>query len=342
MKAKSFRPIHFILLILLLLGLVTGGFLLSLQGNSVVNEGYVLVPTGGSYPMLLDSLGNDGDHLKNMGKFRNTAKIYGLNKAVRPGRYKLSEGMSYTDVVKMFQRGLQTPIRVTFNNIRTLPQLAGRIARQLEPDSATLAAVLLADTTAARYGFTPETMIAMFLPNTYEFYWNSSPSSFLDRMKKEYDRFWTETREEKLKTTGLSRTEAITLASIVYEETKMSDEMPKVAGVYINRLQRGMPLQADPTVKFALGDFTLRRILNRHLTVDSPYNTYRYAGLPPGPICMPSVKAIDAVLDYDHHNYLYFCARPDFSGYHNFATTLTEHNRNAQAYARALNQRGIR
>lgn len=160
-------------------------------------------------------------------------------------------------------------------------------------------------------------------------------------MKKESDRFWA-SRESKLARCGLSREEIYTLASIVYEETKRVAEMPRVAGVYLNRLRIGMALQADPTVKYAVKDFTLRRILHSHLEVDSPYNTYKYPGLPPGPICMPSIDAIDAVLDYEDHDYLYFCAKDDLSGAHVFARTLDEHNRNARAYARALNRRGIR
>ena len=181
----------------------------------------------------------------------------------------------------------------------------------------------------------------MFIPNTYEMYWNSSADDFIRRMKKESDRFW-KSRDAKLARTGLSRDEATTLASIVYEETKRKDEMPVVAGVYINRLKRGMPLQADPTVKFAVGDFSIKRVLYAHLDVDSPYNTYKYSGLPPGPICMPSIAAIDAVLDYADHDYLYFCAKDDLSGAHNFAKTLADHNRNAAAYARALNRLKIK
>ena len=232
-------------------------------------------------------------------------------------------------------------MRVTFNNVRTLDRLAGSVSRRIEPDSATLAETLTDPATAERYGYTPQTFMAMFVPDTYEMYWNCSAGDFLDRMKRESDRFWKE-REAKLARSGLSREEAVTLASIVYEETKKKEEMPRVAGVYVNRLRRGMPLQADPTVKFALGDFSIRRVLFAHLEVDSPYNTYKHAGLPPGPICMPSIAAIDAVLDFEAHDYLYFCAKDDLSGAHVFARTLPEHNRNAQAYARALNWRGIR
>lgn len=334
-----------ILIVLAVLAVVGAGVGLwgyrALMGSAVEREGSVYVPVGTSYDTLLDSLRSSG-LVKDMERFERTSKLLGFSGDARPGHYRLKKGTSYKDAVRMFQRGLQTPVRVTFNNVRTLPQLAGRVAGQIEPDSVTLAAALTADTTAARYGFDRRTFIAMFIPNTYELYWNTTPVGFLDRMHTEYERFWTEERMEKLAATGLSQVEAVTLASIVYEETKMNDEMPTVAGVYINRLKKSMPLQADPTVKFAVGDFTLRRVLNRHLEVDSPYNTYKYAGLPPGPIAMPSVTAIDAVLNFRSHKYLYFCAKPDFSGYHNFAVTLAEHNRNADAYRRALNANNIR
>lgn len=316
-------------------------FYTALKADAVLCEGSVYVPTGGDYAGLLDSL-ERGGNIKDMGRFRRTAQLLGLDDNVRPGRYVLKNDMSYKTTVRMFQRGHQTPVRLTFNNIRTLPQLAGRVAAQIEPDSATMAAALTADTTAARYGFDRRTFIAMFIPDTYEFYWNTTPEGFIARMNKEYEKFWNAERAAKLERTGLSKIEVITLASIVYEETKMADEMPVVAGVYMNRLRIGMPLQADPTVKFAVGDFTLRRILNAHLVAESPYNTYKNAGLPPGPISMPSVAAIDAVLGFQAHEYLYFCARADFSGYHDFASTLAEHNRNSAAYRRALNERGIR
>lgn len=310
-------------------------------GNSIATEGYVYIPGEGSYKNLVDSLETGKASLKSIKKFEITASALNLKEGVRAGRYSLKKGMSYIEVVRMFKHGLQTPVRLTFNNIRTLPQLAGRLAQQIEADSVTLTAILTSDSTATQSGFTPETFPAIFIPDTYEVYWNIAPGALIERMKKEYAKFWNSLRTEKLTATGLSKEQAITLASIVYEESKMSDEMPVVAGVYLNRLRIGMPLQADPTVKFAIGDFSLRRILNLHLTIDSPYNTYINTGLPPGPICMPSVKAIDAVLNFKKHNYLYFCAKPDFSGYHSFASTLGDHNKNAAAYAAALNRKKI-
>lgn len=334
-----------IILIIVIVGALCGAagayVYFSVKGNAVAAEGDIYLNEEADYGALVDSL-NAGGHIESMKWFGLAADFYKLKDGVRPGHYRLQKGMSYAQLARMFGRGLQSPVRVTFNNIRLLPQLAGRVGGQIEPDSAAMARLLLADTTARHYGFKPQTFIAMFIPDTYEFYWTSTPRDFTDRMQKEYDRFWNDAREAKRAKLGLSRVEVSTLASIVYEETKMSDEMPTVAGVYINRLRRGMKLQADPTVKFAVGDFTLKRILYRHLEADSPYNTYMYEGLPPGPICMPSVKAIDAVLDYKRHDYLYFCAKPDFSGYHNFATTLAQHNRNRDAWVAALNKAGIR
>ena len=309
-------------------------------GTAAIRDGIVFVPTGGDFDRLCDSLSGNG-FLRDEKKFERLARSRKLDRSVRPGRYEVKEGMTYSELINRFKAGLQSPVRVTFNNIRTLDRLAGIVSRKLELDSAALYSVLSDPAVAERYGYAPQTFMAMFIPDTYELYWNCSAENFLVRMKKESERFWKD-RESKLARSGLSREEAVTLASIVYEETKKKEEMPRIAGVYINRLRKGMPLQADPTVKFALGDFSIRRVLFAHLEVDSPYNTYKYAGLPPGPICMPSIDAIDAVLDFERHDYLYFCAKDDLSGAHSFARTLAEHNRNAQAYAAALNRRGIR
>lgn len=309
-------------------------------GGAVARDGVVLVPTGATFPQLMDSL-TKHQLLRNEGLFRRLAVRHGLDTALRGGRYELKAGMTYVRTVRMLRLGLQSPVRVTFNNIRTFDRLAGVLSHKLEADSAAWLAALTSDSLAHVYGLTPRTMMTLFIPNTYEFYWNTSPDQFLARMKQESDKFWS-SRTDKLARSGLTPLQAYTLASVVYEETKRKAEMPRVAGVYVNRLRRGMPLQADPTVKFAVGDFTIKRVLNRHLETDSPYNTYKYAGLPPGPICMPSVDALDGVVNFENHDYLYFCAKDDLSGAHNFSRTLAEHNQNAQAYARALNRRGIR
>ncbi|MFI3332978.1 MAG: endolytic transglycosylase MltG [Rikenellaceae bacterium] len=273
-------------------------------------------------------------------------KIYSsyldLNSSIKVGNYSFEPGMSVIRIVRMLKLGEQQAVNVTFNNIRTLPELAGRISGQLDLDSLELLKHLQSSEVAAGYNQSTSTMISMFIPNTYQLYWNTSAQGFTDRINSEYKRFWNSDRMTKAEKVGLSQLEVMTLASIVYEETKQQSEMARVAGVYLNRLRIGMPLQADPTVKFAIGDFTIKRVLNKHLEYDSPYNTYKYAGLPPAPIAMPSIAAIDAVLSPEKHSYLYFCARPTFDGFHNFAKTLSEHNANARAYINELNRLKIK
>lgn len=339
---KRTKTILYVLLGALVLGAAAaaGGYC-ALYGNATVGGGTVQVRSGEGRDALVERLA-EGGLLKNPARFARTATLLGFTGDPVPGHYRVEEGMSYLSLIRALQRGWQSPVRVTFNNIRTLPQLAGRLSRQIEADSAALVAHLTDPATAARYGFTAPTFAAMFVPDTYEMYWNVGAEGFTERMKAEYDRFWAGARDEKRERSGLSREQVVTLASIVAEETARADEMPRVAGVYLNRLRVGMPLQADPTLKFAVGDFTLRRILDRHKAVRSPYNTYLHAGLPPGPICLPSPVAVAAVLDAEAHDYYYFCARSDFSGYHDFARTLAEHNRNADRYHAALDNRGIR
>lgn len=341
---NGLRPVQWVglgVLVLIVLAMIPGYRLGTYYlGRAIDSDAVLLVPTGSDFATLVDSL-ESKKVLHNPKRFERWARSRGLDSSINPGRYQLKAGTSYASLINVLKSGRQTPVRVTFNNLRTPERLAGVLARKLEPDSLTWIKALTSDSLAKPYGLTSQTLFTLFIPNTYEFYWNTTPEAFLQRMKKESDRFWA-SRESKLARCGLSREEVYTLASIVYEETKRGAEMPRVAGVYLNRLRIGMALQADPTVKYAVKDFTLRRILHSHLEVDSPYNTYKYPGLPPGPICMPSIDAIDAVLDYEDHDYLYFCAKDDLSGAHVFARTLDEHNRNARAYARALNRRGIR
>ncbi len=312
----------------------------SFYGGCVREERSLYVYREYAYPQLADSVAVD---IRHKWAFDMYARRLDLPSTFKPGHYVLKPGMSVIDVVRMLKLGLQTPVMVTMNNVKTPAQLAGKLARQIEADSMELATALTDEATARKLGFSsPLTMFSIFIPNTYEFYWTVTPEEFVNRMYKEYKRFWTGTRDEKRKRSGLNRVEVSTLASIVYEETRKTDEMPRIAGVYMNRLRKGIPLQADPTIKYAMQDFGLRRILYRHLKYESPYNTYLHRGLPPSPICMPSIAAIDAVLDYEDHDYIFFCARPTFDGYHNFARTLSEHNANARAYQRELNKRKIK
>ena len=272
--------------------------------------------------------------------FKQIAGVMGYAKKIRPGRFVVgSSGSLQTS--RHIINGLQAPVKVTIRSVRTIDDLATDVSEKLMFTRAELLSRLKSKEVCKKYGFTPETIPAMFIPNTYDFYWNTSADKFLDKMSEENKKFWTFERKEKAKRAGLTQTEVVTLASIVDEETDNEAEMPKIAGMYINRLHINMPLQADPTIKFATKNFTAHRIYQKWLTVDSPYNTYKYRGLPPGPIRIPSVAAIDAVLNYVHHDYVYMCAKEDFSGTHNFAKTYEEHQKNAAKYAKALNEHGI-
>ena len=299
------------------------------------------IPTGSDYQQLQTILGEAG-FIVNEKSFNWLANKKELPANIHPGHYVVKNGMSNNALVNMLRGGLQTPVKVKFNNIRDIDQLAGRIASQIEADSASISAKLHDQQYINQLGFNKHTIPALFLPDTYEFYWNTDAEGFVVRMFQEYNKFWTEERKQQAQSKGLTPIQVSTLASIVNKETNMTDEMPRVAGVYINRLKSNWLLQADPTLIFAWNDYTIRRVLDRHKEIDSPYNTYKYIGLPPGPICIPSIAAIKAVLNAEDHHYFYFCAKEDFSGYHNFAKTLSEHNRNAARYQQALNQRGIK
>ena len=278
---------------------------------------------------------NISSSLKNTA-FDLYASRLNLDTRLKAGHYIIKQGQSVISVVRMFVLGEQAPVNLVIGEARTLPQLAGRLSKQIMADSTALLSALRNSELKAKYGYQRDSIIAMFVPNTYQVYWTITPEQLLERMNREYNAFWNRDREAKLAATKLTKYQAMTLASIVYEETKNRGEMPKIAGVYINRLRKNIPLQACPTVKYAMGDFTLTRILYKHLRYDSPFNTYRNAGLPPAPICIPSIAAIDAVLNYDKNNYLYFCAKPEFDGTHNFARTLREHNANSRRYNEAL------
>lgn len=298
------------------------------------------VPTGATFEDVSGLIRVSG-FLKNTESFVWLAKIKDYPERIQPGHYLIKDGMSNNELVNMLRAGLQTPVKLTFNNVRTREDLAGKVSRMIEADSLSLLKALGDSTLLARYDFSPTTVPAMILPNTYEIWWNTDAEEFIDRMHREYKQFWNETRLMKAQKSGMTPTEVATLASIVDEETVKSDEKATVAGLYINRLKKGIRLQADPTIKYVLGDFTINRVLSRDLEIDSPYNTYMYRGLPPGPIRYPSVSGIEAVLNHENHDYLYMCAKDDFSGYHNFAKTLRQHNINAEKYRRALSQRRI-
>lgn len=337
MRKKTFLYILFACLACLLVA----GYVLRQQfyGNAVRAERELFVSSRACYGELTDSLLPE---LKHRWAFGVYAKRINLPETFKPGHYEIKPGMSVIEVARMLKLGLQTPVQVTINNVRIPAQLAQKLARQIDADSTAIMRALTSSKVAQSVGFNSLTLFSMFIPNTYEFYWTVTPEELVQRMKREYDNFWTPERDALRKRSGLSRLEVMTLASIVYEETRKTDEMPRIAGVYVNRLRKGIPLQADPTVKYAMQDFGLRRILYRHLKYPSPYNTYINKGLPPSPICMPGINAIDAVLNFEQHDYIFFCARPTFDGYHNFARTLREHNANARAYSAELNRRKIK
>jgi UPF0755 protein len=310
--------------------------------NVVLDTAHELfyIPTGSTYEFVKNGLEEEGI-IENAKSFNWVALKKGYDDRVMPGRYKIRNGLTNNELVNMLRSGDQDPVMVVFNNVRTLNHLSGKVSQYLEADSLDFAGYFAHPELPSRYGFDAATFTSMFIPETYEFFWTTSPADFADRMKMEYDKFWEGERDRKAGKLEMTREEIITLASIVDEETLYDDENSRVAGLYINRLEQGIPLQADPTLKFALGDFSRQRILNEDKEIDSPYNTYKFKGLPPGPISIPSVAAIDGVLDYEKHRYLYMCAKADFSGYHAFARTYNQHLKNARAYQRELNKRRI-
>ncbi|MDR2651953.1 MAG: endolytic transglycosylase MltG [Prevotellaceae bacterium] len=309
--------------------------------TNAVTSDFLYIPTGSNIDDVFDILKSQ-NIIVDMNTFKRAASFLKFNKA-KPGRYKITKRMNNKAFINMLRLGNQSAVRVTFSgNIRSNEKIASIAARYLESDSLSILQALNNNDFLNKFGFDRLTVIGMFIPNTYEIYWNTGAYDFIERMYKEYDKFWNDRRKAKLQQIGLTQNEVSTIASIVAEETNVVEEMPAIAEVYINRIKSGMLLQADPTVKFAIGDFSIRRVLNKHIDYDSPYNTYKYKGLPPSPICMPTIAAIDAVLNYEHNGYYYFCAKDDFSGKHAFAKTLEQHNQNAKAYHRALNSRKIR
>lgn len=261
---------------------------------------------------------------------------------VKTGRYKVEKGMDGWRLFQKLRYGQQDPLNMTVPSVRTLDRLAGTMSRKIMLDSLTIYRALQDKEFIAKYGYYEQTLPALFIPETYQVFWDISLDKLFERLVKENKKFWNEERLKKADALKLTPVEVSTLASIVDEETANTAEKPMVAELYINRLEKGMLLQADPTVKRAVGDWSLRRVLNSHLMVDNPYNTYKYAGLPPGPIRVPSIAGIDAVLNHANHDYIYMCAKEDFSGTHNFAVSYAEHQQNAKRYINALNARGIK
>ncbi len=308
--------------------------------HSEIPNKSIIIPTGASFEQVLDSIGTNL-HIKNRSLFVWVAERKKYPSLVKPGRYLVDQDFSFNSFINMLRSGRQSPVRITFQNIRTLNQLAGKIGKQIEADSAGIMNFLLNESNYAADGFKKESVIAVFIPNTYEIYRNTDARDLYKRMLREYKVFWNDQRLAKAKEKGLDPVEVAILASIIDDEVVKPEEKRRIAGVYLNRLKRGMPLQACPTIKFALNDFTITRVLYKYLQVDSPYNTYKYTGFPPGPIGCPSIEGLEAVLDAEDHDFLYFAAKADFSGYHNFSRTLAEHNHFAAIYQKELDKRKI-
>jgi len=333
------------MIIAVLIVLIGGYFALNLYKvyfapNVTENQKYLYIKTGSNYDDLITNL-KTKDILNSPSSFATAAGKMNLPTSLKPGRYRLKKGMTNRTLVNMIKAGNQEPVKLKFQNIRKKENFAAYLASNLEADSLSFISVLDSTSLISKYGFNQDNVYAMFIPNTYEMYWNVSPSEFMERMHKEYDKFWTAERKQKAASLNLTPAQVYTLASIVDAEALYDKEMPIIAGLYLNRLNKGILLQADPTVIFANNDFTVKRVTNKLLQVQSLYNTYKYAGLPPGPIMMPSINAIDAVLNRQQNDFIYMCAKEDFSGYHNFAATKAEHEINAKKYREALNKRNI-
>lgn len=334
-----------LLFVLILLAFISGYFFYKVingvnvwtpKGETVS----IYIPSGANFDQLKEILYARGlvIHRKN---FEWWARKKKLPELVKPGHYVLVNGMSNNQLVNMLRSGKQVPVNVTFNNVRDIYQLAGKVGRQVEADSATLVGFLNDSSNLIKAGVDTVPVLTLFIPNTYQFYWNTTAKEFVNRMIHEYHAFWNAKRLAMAKSIGLTPTQVMILASIVEKETNKNSEKPRIASVYINRLRDGWRLQADPTIIYAIGNPNIHRVLNEQKKIDSPYNTYRHRGLPPGPICIPSISSIDAVLNYDKSHYLYFCARSDMSGYHVFSETNRMQQKNAQKYQKALDKMRI-
>ncbi|RDB04476.1 endolytic transglycosylase MltG [Runella aurantiaca] len=305
----------------------------------------LLIPTGATYQSVLDTL-KKNEVVNDEISFRFMAKLLKLPERIKPGRYVLRRDMGNLEAIKKLRNGSQDAVRLTFNNIRLKEDLIQRVGSKFEFGPEALGKLLNDPAVCQKFGFDTTNVGSMFLPNTYEIFWTTPVDKFLGRMHDEYQKFWTPARLEKAKALGYTKAEVSVLASIVDAETNRNDEMPRIAGVYLNRIRQSMPLQADPTVIFAWRDFSIKRVTGRFSALNSPYNTYRVLGLPPGPINVPSTVAIDAVLNAEEHNYLYFCVKIDpegkLLGYHDFAVTYDDHLLNARKYQDALNKMNIK
>ncbi|MBK8388002.1 MAG: endolytic transglycosylase MltG [Saprospiraceae bacterium] len=337
------RKLFYVLLAVVALVLLIGGYfyksVFAVNTNSSDSK-EIFIPTGSSYDDVVAIL-KEGQVLKDYVAFDQVATWMKYKKDEVPaGHYVINPDQTNKSIVRMLRAGEQAPMKLTINNVRTLAELAGAISKYIETDSLMILNVLRDPTIQSKYNKNSETMMTAFLPDTYEVFWTTKPEKVIEKLADHTNNFW-EKNAGKLAKHGLTTEEAYTMASIVDKESNLAAEKATVAGVYLNRIKTGMKLQADPTVVFAMQDFTLRRVLLKHLEYDSPYNTYMYAGLPPGPICMPSMSSLNAVINAEDHDYIFFCAKPGYNAGHLFASNLTDHNQNAQTYQKWLASEGI-
>lgn len=340
------KLIGFVVISIVLAGLV-GAYAYFGIFKKEINTGekesvFFYIKSNDSYEDVVSNLAKE-EIVSSEGKYKWLSDLRHLEGNIYPGRYTLKEGMNWSDLTLYLRQGKIDEISITFNNVRTLEQLAKKVAEQIEASEQDLLEELTDPRKVEERGYTKETFLAVFIPNTYKMYWSSSAKTFVDRMVREYKRFWNEKRMAKAKRLNLSPVQVSTLASIVQsEQNKHADEWPIIAGLYLNRLKKGIKLQSDPTVVYSWGDFTIRRVLYKHLTIDHPYNTYKNKGLPPGPIRVPGSGVLDAVLNYKKHDYIFMCANPEFGGKHAFAKTNAGHERNAAKYRAFLNKKKIK
>lgn len=333
-----------IILVLLFLGALAAAsawFIIFRENTRYPEKRGVKIPQGSKWEDVLSVLEHDS-LLKNRESFRLLAEWSGYNERIKAGYYGIFPGMSNLDILRLLASGRQQEVRLVLRSSWEKSDLIAYVSQEISADSMYLVNLLGDSMKLREYGFDPQNILTAMVPNTYNFYWTTGPEKFLERMVTEHKKFWNETRRGKAEKLGLTPIEISILASIVEKETNKVDEMPTIAGVYLNRLKIGKELEADPTVKFAIGNPDIKRVTYIMTEYPSPYNTYYVAGLPPGPICMPSIQAIDAVLNREEHKYLYFCAREDFSGYHNFTHDYEVHKLNSRKYRLELNKRGIR
>ncbi len=342
-KTKSLIKKIVLSVTLLIILAALGVFYIFLYPNISTKENdnaYLYIYKESTFDDIVNQL-KEKNALKNVKTFKLAAHLLDFPNQIKTGRYKLTNDLSNLKLLHNIRNKRQEALNITFNNVRTKEQLAKRLDEQLEMNAEDLLILLNDNYTLGEYDFDSLSVSAMFIPNTYEVYWDISTVDFFIKMHSEYEKFWTEERKAKAEKIGFSPIEISTLASIVESESNNKNEQPTIAGLYINRLKINKPLESDPTVIFAIGDFSIRRVWGNHLKTDSPYNTYKNKGLPPGPIRIPSIQSIDAVLNYEHHNYIYMCAKDDFSGQHAFSTTYKGHLINAAKYRKALNERKI-